>query len=278
MKDSEFKALIRLLDDEDPTVKHHVHGKLISMGLEVIPSLEAAWEQQVEGKIQSSIEEIIFVIQSDRVIGDLRAWAEEAQPALLEGWLHVTRYQYPEVDEQALRMAINRLANRIWLDLRAGMTLPEKLAQINRMLYEREKFVGERHNPYQPRLHYLKGLLESKKGSPLSLGMLYLVLCAQLDIPMRGLVVPGYFVLAYRDAANEFYLDPFNRGQMFLRKDLVRYLREIKAPPSPALLEPATTQEIIFTLIRALMQGYRQRKKPHKVRELNRLLEEIGGG
>ena len=276
MTEAEFKALISLLDDEDPEVKAHVHGKLVSMGTEVIPSLEAAWEQQLEGKIQSSIEEIIFVIQSERVITDLRRWKAAAHPSLLEGWIHVTRYRYPDLDEKGLRMAINRLTNRIWLELRTGMTLPEKLGQINRMLYQREKYTGETQNPYHPQLHYLKGLLESKKGSPLSLGMLYLVVCEQLEIPMRGLVVPGYFLLTYRDSVNEFYLDPYNEGQLFLRKDLERYLRKIEAPEAPEMFEPATTQEIIHTLIRALIQGYQQRKKAGKVRELRRLLQELG--
>ncbi|RMG57682.1 MAG: hypothetical protein D6722_24540, partial [Bacteroidetes bacterium] len=264
-----------LLDDEDPEVKEHVHGKLISMGAEVIPSLEEAWEQQVEGSIQSSIEEIIFLIQSERVISDLRSWQARTHPSLLEGWLHVTRYRYPDLNEKELRMAFNRLTNRIWLELRAGMALPEKLTQINRMLYEREKFSGDRKNPFRPRLHYLNELMETKKGSPLSLGMLYLVICEQLELPMEGIVVPGYFVLVHRDGGNTFYLDPFNKGKLFLRKDLARYLKQIKAQKAPEDFKPATAPEVIHTLIRALIQGYRKADKGNKVRELQQLLEAI---
>ena len=47
MKQSEIKALISLLDDEDYEVLNHVETKIRSMGDTVIPYLEDRWEESI---------------------------------------------------------------------------------------------------------------------------------------------------------------------------------------------------------------------------------------
>ena len=53
MSETELKALISLLDDEDPNIEEHVKDKLVSMGDEVIPRLEQAWESQKDELVQN---------------------------------------------------------------------------------------------------------------------------------------------------------------------------------------------------------------------------------
>ena len=46
MTDSEFKALIKLLEDDDPEISDHVENRLVEMGGPAIPRLELAWENE----------------------------------------------------------------------------------------------------------------------------------------------------------------------------------------------------------------------------------------
>ncbi len=56
MKESELKALVSLLDDDDVQVISHVEEKIISLGEEIIPFLETAWEQSLDPQVQSRLE------------------------------------------------------------------------------------------------------------------------------------------------------------------------------------------------------------------------------
>ena len=59
MSDKELKALIELLDDPDNAVFDEIKNKIISIGNDVIPHLEDAWETSLDMLRQERIENII---------------------------------------------------------------------------------------------------------------------------------------------------------------------------------------------------------------------------
>ncbi|MEO0471306.1 MAG: transglutaminase family protein, partial [Bacteroidota bacterium] len=164
MKDSELQALISLLEDEDPGVKTHVEEQLLVMGATIIPRLEQVWETTEDDFLQARIEDMIHLIQSKAVISNLREWRSAGGGDLLEGWFFVTQYQFPELDIAHFRNGINRLVNRIWLELRNGMTIPEKLVVVNRMLFAKENYRPNRKNLNKVQNYFINGVFETKKG------------------------------------------------------------------------------------------------------------------
>lgn len=275
MKDSELKALISLLEDDDPEIQEHVQGRLVSMGNDVIPVLEGAWEASEYQAIQEAIEEVIYTIQSEGAILNLKTWMNAEAPNLLDGWLHLTHFQYPELDADGIRKQINRLVNRTWLELRSGMTIKEKITVFNRMLFGRERFRSNRKNLSDPQNFFINGLLDSRKGAPISLGMLYLILCRELEIPMEGLVLPGYFVLVNREANTETFIDVFNKGGLFQREHLDTYIKEMNLMPDEKYYQAASNQRIILALIKSLRIAYTRRKEEAKIKEMRRLLDRL---
>lgn len=275
MKETEFKAMISLLEDDDPAVGNHIQGKLLSMGEEVIPRLEAAWEEVSDTEIQQRLEDIIYLIQSSGTLEDLHTWLEEDDPSLLKAWFLVSQYQYPELDYEDFRHRISRLINRIWLRIRTPMNVPEKLVLVKNMLFTDEGFVPNRKRVYDIQNYLINGFFDSKKGGPISLGLLYLILCEELEIPLDGIVLPGYFVLRYKDEKNEFFIDVFNKGAFFKRDDLKRFLKEVNASESNKYYEPSTKQEILFSLIKTLGEISTRKKKPEQAESWKSLLKNL---
>lgn len=275
MTDSELKALISLLEDDDPEVIGHVQGRLVSMGDEVIPILENAWETDGNEDLQEAIEEVIYIIQSEGAMEGLISWFQEERPSLLDGWLKITTYQYPELDETAIRKQINRLVNRTWLELRAGMTVREKVLTLNKMLFVRERFRSNKKNLSEPQNYYVNGLMDSRKGAPISLGFLYLIMCRELEIPLQGLILPRYFVLGYKDDRQEFFVDVFNKGGLFQREHLEQYLKEVNVEMDEKYFLPSSSQRMILALVQTMLQVYRRRKDDQKIREFSKLLERL---
>ena len=103
MDDSEIQALISLLDDPDEKIYTQIETKLISMGEEVIPHLESAWEYESWGvSFQDRIENIIHIIQYEQVKERLSNWSNNGTHDLLKGMILVAQYQYPDLDENRI--------------------------------------------------------------------------------------------------------------------------------------------------------------------------------
>jgi len=277
MDHTKFNALIRLLDDTDPTVETHVKDTLISLGESAIPQLEEAWEQQSDEWVQGRIEDIIQTIQTGRTVQALRDWKSIGGGSLLRGWYLTTQFQFPELDYVAYKNEINRLVNRIWLEFRSGMNLPEKLLVVNRMLFVREKYRLNKRSLYEPKNYFLNTLIDTKKGSPISLGMLYLIICEELDLPLRGILLPGYFVLIYQDPKNEFFVDVPNKGAFFMRKDLADFIRKMSlSEEEERYYQPSSSLDILREWAHTLSNSYRQIKQPERAERLDILLDELG--
>ncbi|MFK7924301.1 MAG: transglutaminase-like domain-containing protein [Bacteroidia bacterium] len=275
MKEKELKALISLLDDEDSGVKAHVEQQLLGLGQTVIPQLEQAWESSKNDLLQSRIEDVIHLIQSRKTILSLKEWRSKGGASLLEGWFYVTQFHFPELNIELYRKAINRLVNRIWLELRSGMNVPEQLMVVNRILFTEEKYRANQRSPHLPQNYNLNTLIETKQGSPLSLGLLYMSVCAELRIPIEGLLLPDYFILMFRDSQNEFFIDVFNQGAFFVRADLSRFLEEMKVKDKPEYYEPSSKIYLILALIERQVRGFERAKDDQKAKSLRILLKGI---
>ena len=134
MNNTELNALITLLDDPDETIFTHVKGKFISYGKAVIPHLEAAWEDCFDEFMQKRIEAIIRTIQTEVVTGALKTWAAEENHDLLSGILILSRYQYPDLDEEKIRKQLAQLRQDVWLELNDDLTALEKIKIVNHIL------------------------------------------------------------------------------------------------------------------------------------------------
>lgn len=271
MKETEIKALIRLLDDDDPNVFSHVTEKLLSMGGEILPRLENAWEHEADEVLQERIEDMIALIQSQGTRDRLRAWREAGASNLLEGWYLLTQFQYPEIRFESYKHMISRLVNRTWLEIRQGMNPVEKLRLVNRMLFSAERFRGNKKTLFDPQSYFLNTFMESQVGSPLSLGMLYLILCESLEIPLKGLILPNYFVLKYQDEQQTFFVDVFNKGKFFLQDDLDRYLQVSKVEQAEQFKQPVDQLSILRMLVEMLIQSFQRKKDTEKVEALQHI-------
>lgn len=158
------------------------------------------------------------------------------------------------------------------------LTPLEKVKVINHVIYDINKFGANTTNIQSPDNFYLKQLLESRKGNPLSLGMLYLMVARSLKIPVYGVDLPRHFVLAYVDqefVGHEhfspedhvaFYLNPFNKGAVFTRNEISLYLKQMKLEPNDAFYSPCSNVSIIRRMINGLIETYQNASNTQKQR------------
>ncbi len=63
---------------------------------------------------------------------------------------------------------------------------------------------------YSPDNSYMNCVLERRKGLPITLSLMYIEVAKQLGLGMRGVQLPGHFMIAPDDQNLEIVVDPFN--------------------------------------------------------------------
>lgn len=282
----ELDALISLIDEPSEEMFHTIRDRIFSYGPMAIPLLENAWENIFDPLVQKRIEDLIHVIHTDDLKREIRSWSLNHSDDLLRGYLIVTRFQYPQIDQEAIIKQAGQITQDIWLELNANLTALEKVKVINHILFDVYKFGGNISGGKQPEALYLNTLLESKKGTPLSLGMLYIILAQSLKIPIYGVDLPRHFVLSYLDkyslndpgsAAAEimFYLNPFNKGAVFTRNEVEMFIKQLKVDSRKSYFLPCDNKTILRRLIAELAHIYDESGNTVKCDEIKDLGREI---
>ncbi|MBZ0243946.1 MAG: transglutaminase-like domain-containing protein [Bacteroidales bacterium] len=284
MRDSaELKALISLADEPDVKLYEQIHSRILSYGLDAIPSLESAWESTLEDGLQQRLIQLIHQIQQESLFTDLQHWSRFGYEDLLRGFILVTRYQYPDLDIDAITREVGRIAQELWLELNNELTPLEKVKVLNHVFYDINHFSGNTTNIHLPDNFYLKNLLESKKGNPLSLGIFYLIIAKSMRIPIYGIDLPKHFILAYTDEEKQsltaddvvFYLNPFNKGAVFTKNEIDLYVKQLRLEPQSKYYEPCSNKNIIGRLISGLADSYVLSGNNDKAEELRQLMKAL---
>ncbi|MBA3681875.1 MAG: hypothetical protein H0W73_12045 [Bacteroidetes bacterium] len=281
----EVIALITLLDDPDEVIYDQVKDRFVVLGPPAIPHLETAWENSFDAIMQKRIETIIHTIQFETLQKALKNWARNDQDDLLKGVLILARYQYPDLDENKIRKQLATIRQDVWLELHEDLTALEKVKIINHILFEVHQFSGNITNYHAPQNSFLNNVLESKKGNPLLLSVVYLLICNELKIPVYGINLPQHFVLAYLnedanliDVNNKtlsnnilFYINPFSKGLLFNQKDIDQFLKQLNLDLEPKYYLPCSNIDIIKRCINNLIFSYEKLGYIEKVEELKGL-------
>jgi regulator of sirC expression with transglutaminase-like and TPR domain len=286
--DSEVKALIALLDDTDREVFDHVSEKLLEMGPAVIDILEDAYTTIPDTIVQERIENIIHHIQFSQVKEDLAQWAANDPDDLLKGLLIMNRYQYPLMDEEEVMRILQQIRKDAWLALNYYQSPLKQIDAINQVLFGQFGIKSVSQTEIAPRCSYLGSLITSKKGNPFSIGLLYLALCQQLDLPVFGVCLRAHFILVRtHDALTAFddlpvlkdqvlfYINPYNKGLTFGEREIRNYLKKAEMEVDDKYFLPASNLEVMAEFIEFLIEQYRQEGSDWKTKDLAELIELI---
>ncbi len=275
---NEFKALVSLLEDEDEEVNRHVEGKIMSLGSDVIPFLEEQWENSFDPNIQRKIEDMIHTLQYSQLKERFRAWKETGGKSLLEGMWLISLYQYPDYELNDLNKEIEQIYYDIWVELKEDLHPYDQIKIINGALFTKLKFRANTKNFHSPNNSFLKSVLESKKGNPISLSVVYMLVAEKLGLPIYGVNLPNLFIITYKSQEVQFYVNAFNRGLIFSKKDIDNYLANLNLTPKPIYYEPCSNEDIIKRVLRNLILAFEKLGEHQKSEEVKELLIEVSGG
>jgi len=271
--------LFNLLEDNDDMVFDTVVNRLIELGEEVVPPLEKRWEITLQPELQERIENVIKQIQFNALKRKMDRWRMTGGTNLLYGAYLVAKFQYPDLEFETLNERIEKIKRDIWLELNNDLTALEKVKVINYFMYEIHKFDRSMKKAHTPQLYLINHVIDTFRGSPVLLGLIYVELARRLSLPIFGVNLPRNFVLCYYDQeyADDpngvlFYINPSDKGTELGIRELKYFLNQLKIEERDFYFKPCTNVDIIERLVVNLQYAYDRSGHPDKALSLRQLL------
>jgi regulator of sirC expression with transglutaminase-like and TPR domain len=278
-ENKEITALLHLLDDPDEDVYSTVSEKIFSFGKEIIPNLENLWENISNEDTQERIELLIHRLHFRDLTSEITEW-KDTEADLMTGALMIAKYNYPEMQASVTIQEIEKIRRNIWLEMNNYLTPLEQVNIINSILFNYYKQKGVEISYDNSDNFLINKTLETKKGNAISNGIIYLILCELLDIPIKAINIPRQFILGYFDTQYEalnpkghssekikFYIDALT-GQMYSHKDIENYFKRLSVPPVTSYFRPKNNQQVIKFLLEELSKCFDNDRNYYKMDEL----------
>jgi regulator of sirC expression with transglutaminase-like and TPR domain len=279
LENKEINALLHLIDDPDEDVYSTVSERILSFGKEIIPSLENFCENIHNEETQERIEQLIHRVHFRDLTTDFTNWNNN-DTDLLEGALLVAKYSYPDLKAENIKQEIEKLRRNTWLELNNYLTPIEIVNVVNSIFFNYYKQKGVEINYEHPDQFLINKTLETRKGNAIGNGIIYLILCQLLDIPVKAVNIPRQFLLGFYDDQYEllnpaghpsekikFYIDTLS-GQLYSHKDVESYFKRLSVPPTPHFFRPMNNKKIIQFLLEEMSKCFDNTHNQYKMDEL----------
>ncbi len=251
----QLRAIVKLMEDPDQAVQHSIRRQLQQWGVAVIPELRriahtATPEQRswIENFIREYQVEALEQLQRSLV-----AAISEHQPLVLEEvFFQISRFGYPETDVAFWRQYLDRLAAQCTAQQAGGL---EKYQCLHRLFFQQEGFRGAwEEEYYHPDSSYAHTVLQTRRGTPLSLSIVYLLFARRIGIDVVGINMPLHFVLYAPEL--DVFIDPFQQGKFLSYEECRSFIESNRLSFTPSMLQPAPPISIVLRMLRNLVYGY----------------------
>jgi len=288
MKANEISALVSLLDESDESILNHVQDKIVSLGDQALHFLESLWnEKETTPVVLDRVEVLIHKIKLNTFDLDIRHWVDDESADLLDGVFVINKIHYPEVDSIRIRETLESIKHNIWLELNDRLTSFEKVKILNHFFFEEEKFCPNRVDYHSPDNSMISKVIESRKGNPLTLAILYLHIARRLEMPVYGINTPNHFLLAWVNepdpndpfAEDEdsnpdvlFYINPFSKGAILQKEGIDSFLNHNGVQKDKSFYLPCDEMAIIKRMLNNLKNSYQKLGEQGKFEDMDHLL------
>jgi regulator of sirC expression with transglutaminase-like and TPR domain len=194
--------------------------------------------------------------------------------ALFEAAASLAQDAHPELDLQATLDAFDRLAADLADACRGASTELARLQRALRFFYLMRGFAGNANDYYDPDNSYLHRVLETRRGIPISLAVLFAELARHVGLEVEGIAFPGHFLLRANLHAGVVIVDPFS-GRSLDHEELTRRAAPYGLPLE-RLLQPASARQILIRMLNNLSAIHAQQGRRDLLDKVAQRLRVLG--
>ena len=183
----------------------------------------------------------------------------EGPGALAEAALLIAAEEYPALDVAAWLARLDALGARARERVPPRGDADQTAAALTRLLVEDYGLRGNDADYYDPRNSFLNEVLERRLGIPLTLSLVYMDVGARAGVAVRGVGLPGHFVVRLERGETARLLDPFNGGRPLDEANCRRLVERLgggRLRFQPAHLRAVSARAILIRMLANLKGVY----------------------
>jgi regulator of sirC expression with transglutaminase-like and TPR domain len=176
----------------------------------------------------------------------------------LNGAVAIAMHQMDQVSPAATDAAIQKIADTVRSRVR-GDQPQAKLAHLHELLFDEMGYAGNTEDYYAPANSYLPAVLQSRKGLPITLSLLYKLVAERIGLRTWGVGMPGHFLVAVECAGNPMLIDAFAGGRTLTIDEAHDRMKEMfgaEAEWSEDLLRPASNRHWLTRILQNLLNVF----------------------
>ena len=253
---SRIEALVRLLGDEDPKILAVAWENLERIGAPALPEVERAALEAEDPRVRA---------QSNRFLKEwsrrevFRRWVDLCRGPTLDledGVFLIAESEYPDCDMGKYRTQLDGYAQVLKGRIATARTTDEAVRRISALLFHEIGYRGNSKEYYNPENSYLNRVFDLKRGLPITLATVFLLTARRVGVAVEGVGMPQHFLLKYRGASHEVFIDVFKSGILLTAQDCARRLAEAQVEFHADHLRAVSDREILSRTLGNLLRVY----------------------
>lgn len=157
----------------------------------------------------------------------------------------------------------------IFLKLCTKLVIPKNedvmrsIARLNIYFASDLGFHGDEEEYTHPYNSILHQVMERRKGLPIILSCLYLLIGQYHNIPLVPISFPGHFLVGIQEP--QFFIDPFHKCRILKIEQLKASLNQLPQPPKipfSELIHPASNRQILIRINNNLIRAHQKSSSP----------------
>lgn len=175
--------------------------------------------------------------------------------------LHLARDVYPGLNISRYLDVLDELADAVAAQ-RPGLSANLRYMAMRRVLVDEFGLRGEPDDYYAPENSYLNHVLDTRRGIPISLAVVWIEVGRRLKWPVRGVGLPGHFLVRIDDAERFVLVDVFGGGRTLDLDDCRQLLRELSGDTirlTARHLEPVDSRAVLRRMLENLRRIFMAR-------------------
>jgi regulator of sirC expression with transglutaminase-like and TPR domain len=201
----------------------------------------------------------------------------EETDSLIRAAIAVSMHELDDINPAEVEATLGEISREI--NSRTPSGNPHAMvAQLHELLFEEWGFSGNTQDYYAPDNSYLPRVLQSRRGIPVTLALIYKAVAQQIGLSARGINAPVHFLAAVEVDGSWMIVDAFDGGRMLTRDEVFDRLDELTGTSldrSDAMLATASHPQWLARIIRNLVQNFERAGRQADVLAMHELLELI---
>ena len=243
----EVKAMVSLLADRSVKIRNKVCLSLEENICDTRPILEDIVKNEEDPLIRERIQLLLQLSATNDPIDHWKSMRDLMCFNIRDGMIAIS---LTDLDVKTTRIELLREVTDLsdaWFDqLDDKWDNVHKVQNLMSFLFNPKNFIGNSEDYYSLDNCFLHRILKNKKGLPVTLCLLAVMLAEEANLPLYGIGLPLHFITGHFQGSKGIsFFDCFDNGREVSSEECVNYLHSRGIFFHPQLLSPCDSESIL---------------------------------